>query len=71
MRSREFIAFWLRDGRLQAAMNVNVWDCGDQLEALLEMTAEVDARHLADPAVPLGDLVAGQLPATVPYSPST
>src|SRR6185503_678288 len=70
MRSREVIAFWLRDGRLQAAMNVNVWDCGDQLEALLAMTAEVDARHLADPAVPLGDLGAGQLPATVPYSPS-
>ncbi len=35
------------------------------------MTAEVDAQHLAEPAVPLGDLVAGQLPATVPYSPST
>ena len=22
---REFVAFWLRDGRLTAAMNVNVW----------------------------------------------
>jgi len=23
--AREFIAFWLRDGRVLAAMNVNVW----------------------------------------------
>ena len=29
---REFVAFWLRDGRVQAGMNVNVWDVGDQLE---------------------------------------
>lgn len=33
--SRELIAFWLRDGRVRAAMNVNVWDVNDQLRALV------------------------------------
>ena len=27
--TREFIAFWLRDGRVPPAMNVNVWDVGE------------------------------------------
>jgi 3-phenylpropionate/trans-cinnamate dioxygenase ferredoxin reductase component len=42
--SREFIAFWLRDGAVQAAMNVNMWDDGDTLQAL------VDARTRVEPA---------------------
>jgi 3-phenylpropionate/trans-cinnamate dioxygenase ferredoxin reductase component len=28
----EFVAYWRREGRTIAAMNVNVWDAGDQLE---------------------------------------
>jgi len=28
----EFVAYWRREGRTIAAMNVNVWDVGDQLE---------------------------------------
>jgi 3-phenylpropionate/trans-cinnamate dioxygenase ferredoxin reductase subunit len=28
----EFVAYWRREGRVIAAMNVNVWDVGDQIE---------------------------------------
>jgi 3-phenylpropionate/trans-cinnamate dioxygenase ferredoxin reductase component len=28
----EFVAYWRREGRLLAAMNVNVWDVGDEIE---------------------------------------
>jgi 3-phenylpropionate/trans-cinnamate dioxygenase ferredoxin reductase subunit len=28
----EFVAYWRREGRLLAAMNVNVWDAGDAIE---------------------------------------
>lgn len=31
----EFIAFWLRDGVVTGAMNVNIWDVNDDLRALL------------------------------------
>src|SRR5512142_738706 len=31
----EFVAFWLDGGRVQAAMNVNVWDVTDDLQALV------------------------------------
>lgn len=45
---REFIAFWLRDGHVTAAMNVNVWDDGDALKALVEGDATVTARELKE-----------------------
>ncbi|GAA4732839.1 NAD(P)/FAD-dependent oxidoreductase [Phytohabitans rumicis] len=32
---REFLAFWLRDSRVLAAMNVNIWDANDHLDALV------------------------------------
>lgn len=51
---RELVAFWLRDGRVRAAMNVNVWDGVDDLKAL-SGTAPDPAR-LADPDVPLGSV---------------
>jgi len=54
---RELIAFWLHDDRVAAAMNVNVWDVVDDLEALIGSRAVADRRRLADPDVPLGDLV--------------
>jgi 3-phenylpropionate/trans-cinnamate dioxygenase ferredoxin reductase component len=34
--SREFTAFWLRAGGVVAAMNVNQWDDGDNLQALVD-----------------------------------
>jgi len=52
--SGEFIVFWLRDGRLTAGMNVNVWDVNDDIRALIGQ--RVDPAALADPDVALGDL---------------
>ena len=50
---REFLAFWLKDGRVMAAMNANVWDQGDDIKALIRGGGTVDAGRLADPSVPL------------------
>jgi 3-phenylpropionate/trans-cinnamate dioxygenase ferredoxin reductase subunit len=44
---REFIAFWMRDGRVQAGMNVNVWDVTDPIQALIRSKATVDPQRLA------------------------
>jgi len=52
--TRELVAFWLHDGRVRAAMNVNVWDVNDQLRALVGRT--VDPARLADADVPLDSL---------------
>jgi 3-phenylpropionate/trans-cinnamate dioxygenase ferredoxin reductase component len=46
--TREFIAFWLRDGAVQAAMNVNMWDDGDTLGALVDARARVEPAKLVD-----------------------
>ncbi|MCT2587796.1 NAD(P)/FAD-dependent oxidoreductase [Actinophytocola gossypii] len=44
--AREFTAFWLRDGAVRAAMNVNMWDDGDALAALVDSGARVDPAKL-------------------------
>jgi 3-phenylpropionate/trans-cinnamate dioxygenase ferredoxin reductase subunit len=54
--TREFIAFWLLEGRVLAGMNVNVWDVVDDVEALIRSAAVVDVRRLRDPAVALSEL---------------
>jgi 3-phenylpropionate/trans-cinnamate dioxygenase ferredoxin reductase subunit len=56
--SREFIAFWLKDGHLEAGMNVNVWDVADTIASLVALRRPVDIGLLADPAVPLEDVLA-------------
>ncbi|MFL6124087.1 NAD(P)/FAD-dependent oxidoreductase [Actinophytocola sp.] len=48
LSAREFIAFWVRDGALQAAMNVNMWDDGDTLQALVDKRARVEPAKLVD-----------------------
>jgi 3-phenylpropionate/trans-cinnamate dioxygenase ferredoxin reductase subunit len=54
---REFIAFWLgrsaEGARVQAAMNVNIWDVTDTLQQLVRSARTVDPERLADPSVPL------------------
>jgi 3-phenylpropionate/trans-cinnamate dioxygenase ferredoxin reductase subunit len=49
----EFIAFWLRDGRVLAGMNVNVWDVNEAVQAIVRSGRPVDRRAMADPDVPL------------------
>ncbi|MER8014372.1 NAD(P)/FAD-dependent oxidoreductase [Streptomyces griseoluteus] len=53
---REFIAFWVREGRVLAGMNVNVWDVTEHIQRLVRSGAEVDVEALADPHVPLAEL---------------
>jgi 3-phenylpropionate/trans-cinnamate dioxygenase ferredoxin reductase subunit len=55
--SREFIAFWLTGDRVVAGMNVNVWDVIDPIQRLIGERVAVDDRRLADPDVPLDELV--------------
>ncbi|MHA6618002.1 NAD(P)/FAD-dependent oxidoreductase [Pseudonocardia sp. DLS-67] len=54
--AREFIAFWLADGRVLAGMNVNVWDVAEDIERVVRSGAQVDPARLADPKVPLAEL---------------
>jgi 3-phenylpropionate/trans-cinnamate dioxygenase ferredoxin reductase component len=54
--AREFIAFWVKDGRVLAGMNVNVWDVTDDVQALIRSRAQVDPARLRDPDVELASL---------------
>ncbi len=54
---REFVAFWLKDGLVQAGMNVNVWDVADDIAKLVASRQPVDAVRLADPEVALATLL--------------
>ena len=53
---REFIAFWLKDGRVVAGMNVNVWDVADSIAALVAAGGQVGLSRLLDPDVELATL---------------
>jgi 3-phenylpropionate/trans-cinnamate dioxygenase ferredoxin reductase component len=54
----EFIAFWLRDGRVLAGMNVNVWDVNEHIQALIRSREPIDVAALSDRDTPLDSLVA-------------
>jgi NADPH-dependent 2,4-dienoyl-CoA reductase/sulfur reductase-like enzyme len=54
----EFIAFWLRDGRVEAGMNVNIWDVTGPIQALIRSGREIPVDRLTDPDVPLAELAA-------------
>ena len=51
------IAFWLVGDRVVAGMNVNVWDVTDPIQRLIRERVAVEDRRLADPGVPLEDLL--------------
>jgi NADPH-dependent 2,4-dienoyl-CoA reductase/sulfur reductase-like enzyme len=53
----EFIAFWLSGGRVVGGMNVGVWDVVDDIQTLIRSGKPVDVARLADPGVPLAELV--------------
>jgi NADPH-dependent 2,4-dienoyl-CoA reductase/sulfur reductase-like enzyme len=54
---RQFIAFWLSQGRVLAGMNVNVWDVTEQIQQLIRSKKAVDPESLSDPAVPLASFL--------------
>ena len=53
---REFIAFWLSDGRVLAGMNVNIWDVNEAIRELIRAGQPVDKNALRDPEIPLESL---------------
>ncbi|MGH3599693.1 MAG: NAD(P)/FAD-dependent oxidoreductase [Pseudonocardiaceae bacterium] len=53
----EFIAFWLKDGRVVGGMNVNVWDVNQHVEALIRSRRKVDPAALADRDTPVESLI--------------
>ncbi|MEU9866104.1 FAD-dependent oxidoreductase [Streptomyces sp. NPDC047971] len=54
---RQFIAFWLKDRKVLAGMNVNVWDVTESIQQLIRAQSPVDTEALGDPSVPLESLV--------------
>ncbi|GAA0708290.1 FAD-dependent oxidoreductase [Dactylosporangium roseum] len=59
-KAPECIVFWVKDGRVLAGMNVNVWDVTDDIQKLVRAGwsgTPVDLVRLADPGVPLGELL--------------
>ena len=53
LAAREFIAFWVLEGRVVAGMNVNIWDVQDAIKDLISSGRTVDTAKLADPKTPL------------------
>ena len=39
---RELIAFWVREGRVLAGLNVNAWDVTEQIEEVIKTSGGVD-----------------------------
>jgi 3-phenylpropionate/trans-cinnamate dioxygenase ferredoxin reductase component len=56
LADRQFVAFWLADGRVVAGMNVNVWDVAKPIEQLIRSRAVVDPNALIDPSVAIDEL---------------
>jgi 3-phenylpropionate/trans-cinnamate dioxygenase ferredoxin reductase subunit len=54
--SGKFIAFWLRERRVVAGMNVNVWNVNDEIQDLIRRGNVVDIDRLSDDSVPLDSL---------------
>ena len=55
--TREFIALYVRDDKVVAALNANVWDVTESLQALIRNESPADDARLADLNIPLDDLV--------------
>jgi 3-phenylpropionate/trans-cinnamate dioxygenase ferredoxin reductase subunit len=54
--AREFIAFWVKDERVLAGMNMNVWDVNESMRDLIRSGERVDRKQLIDADVPLEEL---------------
>ncbi|MGH7640550.1 MAG: NAD(P)/FAD-dependent oxidoreductase [Candidatus Dormibacteria bacterium] len=57
LSDRQFVAFWLRDGRVLAGLSANVLGTGRHLRALVASGHRVDVQALADPTVGWNELV--------------
>jgi 3-phenylpropionate/trans-cinnamate dioxygenase ferredoxin reductase component len=55
--SAQLIVFWLSEQRVQAGMNINIWDVADDIERLVQSPHPADTDDLADPDIPLASLL--------------
>jgi 3-phenylpropionate/trans-cinnamate dioxygenase ferredoxin reductase component len=53
--SHQMIVFWLYEQRVQAGMNINIWDVAEDIERLILAARPINADDLADPAIPLAN----------------
>jgi 3-phenylpropionate/trans-cinnamate dioxygenase ferredoxin reductase subunit len=54
---RQLIVFWLSEQRVQAGMNINIWDVADDIERLVESPHPAITDDLADPGIPLDSVL--------------
>ncbi len=54
---RQLIVFWLSEQRIQAGMNLNIWDVAHDIERLVQSPHPADTDDLADPDIPLASLL--------------
>jgi 3-phenylpropionate/trans-cinnamate dioxygenase ferredoxin reductase component len=59
LATRQFVAFWVRQQRVVAGMNVNIGDVAESIQTLICGGREVDLARLADPDIPIGELAKG------------
>jgi 3-phenylpropionate/trans-cinnamate dioxygenase ferredoxin reductase subunit len=63
LADRQFVAFWLNEGRVVAGMNANVWDVAKPIERLIRLRAITDPGALTDPSVAIDELAGATVPA--------
>jgi 3-phenylpropionate/trans-cinnamate dioxygenase ferredoxin reductase subunit len=63
LADRQFVAFWVRDGRVVAGMNANTWEVAKPIERLIRLRARVDADALGDASVAIDELAGIAAPA--------
>jgi 3-phenylpropionate/trans-cinnamate dioxygenase ferredoxin reductase subunit len=54
---RQLIVFWLSEQRVQAGMNINIWDVAEAIERLVQSPHRADTDDLADPDIPLASVL--------------
>ena len=54
--SGQFIAFWIKDQRVLAGMNVNIWDVNEHIQTLIRSRQPIQTAALSDPDTPLESL---------------
>jgi 3-phenylpropionate/trans-cinnamate dioxygenase ferredoxin reductase component len=55
--SAQLIVFWLSGQRVQAGMNINIWDVAHDIERLVQSPHPADTDDLADPNIQLASML--------------
>jgi 3-phenylpropionate/trans-cinnamate dioxygenase ferredoxin reductase component len=53
----QMIVFWLYEQRVQAGMNINIWDVAENIEQLIQSPRPLNADDLVNPDIPLDTLL--------------